>query len=150
MVMDQTTGLFDTATKFYLSVIDASIKTNERTAEVARLWIEESLAAQQDLAESMRTAVTRAQETFTPADGAAPSPVSFFAGISGYNRSAYELWTETSLKLRDRYTRVAQQALDNIRAAQTEATARYQENLDTTTKQMSEFAARARNGVTTG
>jgi hypothetical protein len=147
MVMDQTNALFDTATKFYLGVIDASIKTNARTAEVARAWIEESLAAQQEVAESMRTALTRAQETFTPTD-ATPTPVTFLTGITDYHRNAYELWTETGLKLRDRYTRVAQIALDNIRTTQTEATARYQESFETATRQMSDLAARVRPGVT--
>lgn len=147
MAMEQTTGLFDTATRFYLGVIDASIKNHERTAEVARLWIEESLAAQQDMAESMRTALTRAQETFTPGD-TTPTPVTFFSGLSDYNRNAYELWTETSLKMRDRYARVAQLALDNMRTAQSEVTARYQENVQTATKQMSDLAVRVRNGVT--
>lgn len=147
MVMEQTTALFDTATKYYLGMLDASIKTNARTAEVARAWLEESLAAQQDVAETMRTTLSRAQETFTPGD-AVTTPVTFFSGLSDYNRNAYELWTETGLKLRDRYSRVAQLALDTIRTTQSEATVRYQENFETATKQMSDLAARVRTGVT--
>jgi hypothetical protein len=124
-----------TARDLYLGWVDASLDANERIARVARVWIDETLGAQQDIAAAIRRAVSEAQETATPAEGEQAS-FALFNRAGDIARNNYFIWTETGLKAQERFTRVAQTAFEELRGAQTEIMQRTEERV-------SEFAQRS-------
>src|SRR5215207_11216043 len=117
-----------TTRDLYLGWVDASIDANERFARVARVWIDEALAAQQDIAAAIRRALSEAQEAATPAEGD-QTPIELFSRAGDIARNTYVIWTETGLKAQERFTRVAQTAFEELRGAQTEMMQRTEERI---------------------
>jgi hypothetical protein len=122
-----------TARDLYLGWVDASLDANERIARVARVWIDETLGAQQDIAAAIRRAITEAQEAAAPAEGE-QAPIAFLSRAGDIARNNYFIWTETGLKAQERFTRVAQTAFEELRGAQTELMQRTEERVEELTK----------------
>jgi hypothetical protein len=125
--------LIGTARDLYLGWVDASLDANERIARVARVWIDETLGAQQDIAAAIRRAITEAQEAAAPAEGE-QAPTAFLSRAGDIARNNYFLWTETGLKAQERFTRVAQTAFEELRGAQTEFMERTEERVEELTR----------------
>lgn len=123
MVTETTNGIYDTAKNLYLGWVDASLNANERFARVARVVLDESLGAQQDVAGILRRSIEDAQDTLAQ-DGAAPAPFTMINRAGDIARSGYFLWTEAGLKAQERITRIYQTAFEEMQGAQTAITAR--------------------------
>lgn len=128
MVTESATNYYATATNLYLGWVDASLHTNERLAHVARVWIDETLSAQKDIATLFKRAVDQAQATAT-ADEGTPTPYSFIARAGDASRAGYQLWTETGLKTQEHAARVFQTAFEEFRNAQTEIAQKAEEGI---------------------
>ena len=133
-----TETVLTTARDLYLGWVDASFNANERFARVARVWLDETLGAQQDVATAIRRAFTEARDVAAPAEGEQTEPFALFNRAGDLARSNYFIWTETGLKAQERFTRIAQTAFEELRGAQTEIVQRTEE-------QFGELTAR-RNG----
>ena len=122
-------GAAGAAADLYLGWVNASLTANERMARVARIWIDESLGMQQDLAETIRKAVGEARTAYTvePADA---TPVAFATRAGGLARTTYFLFTENGLKAQERIGRVAQTAFAELQQVQTEITTRIEERMN--------------------
>jgi hypothetical protein len=129
-------AVLTTARDLYLGWVDASLDANERFARFARVWIDEALGAQQDIAAAIRRALAEAQEIGTPAEGE-DAPLAFFSRAGDVARSNYSIWTETGLKAQERFTRVAQTAFEELRGAQTELAQRTEERIGELTRRNS-------------
>lgn len=116
-----------TATELYLGWVDASLTANERMARVARTWIDESLGLQQDVAETLKKAVTEARTAYT-AETPATGPAAF-TRAGDVARTTYYLFTETGLRAQERIGRVAQTAFAELQEAQTAYTSRMEERM---------------------
>jgi hypothetical protein len=139
VTQDTSTRMYDSATNLYLGWIDASLTANERLARVARVWIDETLGVQQDLAQAMKQAMTETQSALAQ-DGEPVNPMTWIGRSSDLARTAAYHWTEAALKAQERYTRIAQTAFDEMRSVQADITSRAEE-------QISEFT-RSVNGRT--
>ena len=124
-----TETVLNTARDLYLGWIDASLNANERFARLARVWIDETLGAQQDLAAALRRAFAEAQDVATPAEGEQTAPFTFLSRAGDVARSNYYIWSETGLKAQERFSRVAQTAFQELRGAQTEIAQRTEERI---------------------
>jgi len=127
MTMESTNTMYDTARTMYLGWVEASVDTNERLARVARAWIDESLAAQQDMASIVRRAVTETERTATTNEELAP--FTLISRVGDIARVNYEIWTEAGLKAQERVGRLLQTTFDEMRGAQSEIAERAQKNL---------------------
>jgi hypothetical protein len=114
-----TTDLYATGRDLYLSWVDASLQANERMARVARTWLDESLATQQDIAAALKRAAVETQETLAE-DGETPTPFTLINRSGDIARVNYGLWTETALKAQERWTRILQTAFAELQAAGTD------------------------------
>lgn len=123
MVTETTNGIYDTARNLYLGWVDASLNTNERVARVARVVIDETLGAQQDVATVLRRSFEEAQETIAQ-DGPTAAPLTLINPAGDFARSGYFLWSEAGLKAQERITRIYQTAFEEMQGAQTALTAR--------------------------
>ena len=123
-----TTDLFANGRDLYLSWVDASLQANERIARVARAWLDESLATQQDIAAALKRAITETQETLAE-DGETPNPMTIINRGGDIARVNYGLWTETALKAQERWTRVLQTAFEELQAAGTDMAQRTEANM---------------------
>ncbi|MGE0542335.1 MAG: hypothetical protein AB7R89_19385 [Dehalococcoidia bacterium] len=128
MVTESATNYYATATNLYLGWVDASLHTNERLARVARVWIDETLGAQQEIASLIKRAVDEAQSSAT-AEEATPTPFTFITRAGDATRAGYQLWTETGLKTQEHAARVFQTAFEEFRGAQTEIAQRAEEGI---------------------
>jgi hypothetical protein len=128
MVTESTTNYYATATNLYLGWVDASLHTNERLARVARVWLDETLGAQKDIASLIKRAVDEAQASVT-AEDAASTPFSLITRAGDASRAGYQLWTETGLKTQEHAARVFQTAFEEFRNAQTEIAQRAEEGI---------------------
>lgn len=128
MTTDTTTNLYDSATNLYLGWVDASIQINERLAHVARVYIDESLGLQQDLADAARRAIEDAQTKLTR-DGDVPNPLLLASRAGEVLRGGYAIWNEAGLKAQERFARIAQTAFQEMQTAQTSFTDRAQERV---------------------
>jgi len=123
-----------TARDLYLGWVDASLHANERFARVARVWIDEALAAQQDVAETIRRAIADAQENATAEAGEPATPFAFLNRAGEIARTNYLLWSEAGLKAQERFTRVAQVAFEELQGAQTAIAQRTEEQFGEITR----------------
>jgi hypothetical protein len=121
-----TARIYDTAANIYLGWVDASINANERFARIARIWLDETLGAQQDVAQTLKRSIEETQATLTE-DGEQATPITFISRAGDIARANYYLWTETGLKAQERFTRVAQAAFEELRTAQSEFSSRAEE-----------------------
>jgi hypothetical protein len=128
MVTESATNYYATASNLYLGWVDASLHTNERLARVARVWIDETLSAQKDIASLIKRAVDEAQASATNEDATA-TPFTFFTRAGDVSRTSYQLWTETGLKAQERAARIFQTAFEEFRGAQTEIAQRAEEGI---------------------
>jgi hypothetical protein len=128
MVTDATTNFYATARNLYLGLVDASLQANERAARIARVWIDESLGAQQDTADLLKRAFDNAQSTVSM-EGETPTPFTFMDRAGEIARTNYQVWTEAGLKAQERFTRVVQTAFEEMRNAQTEIAHRTEEGI---------------------
>ena len=97
MVMDSTTRIYDTATNLYVGWVDASLAANERFARVARVWLDETIGAQQDVAQTVKRAIEEAQTVLTQ-DGETDMPITFISRVGDLARVGYYLCTESCLR----------------------------------------------------
>ena len=116
----QPADLYTSAADLYLGLVDASLNANERIARFARVWIEETLGAQQDLAGLIKRSIQDTRETFAQ-DDETPTPFTFINRAGDLARANYFLWTEAGLKAQERFTRLYQTAVEELSAAQSEA-----------------------------
>lgn len=123
-----TDAALDTARDLYLGWIDASITANERAARVARVWIDETLGAQQDAADALKRAFADTQATIAEA-GDTATPFTLINRAGDLSRTAYQVWTEAALKGQERFTRVAQTAFEELRAAGTDIAQRTEQRI---------------------
>ena len=128
MVNETTATMYGTAKDLYLGWMDASINANERFARLARVWTDETLAAQQDAAGVLRRSFDEAQDVLNQ-DGGTPSPFTLISRAGDLARTTYFLWTEAGLKAQERITRVYQTAFEEMRGAQTDLTARAEDSI---------------------
>jgi hypothetical protein len=126
VTQEPTTRIYDTAANLYLGWLDASLTANERLARVARAWIDETLGAQQDVAQALKQSMTEAQAALAQ-DGEPPTPMTWIGRSGDLARTAAYHWTEAALKANERYTRIAQLAFDEMRSAQADIAARAEE-----------------------
>ena len=117
----QTTDFYTSAADLYLGLVDASLTANQRIARFARVWLEETLGAQQDLAGLIKRSIQDARETFTQDGEETPTPFTFINRAGDLARANYFLWTEVGLKAQERFTRLYQTAFEELSAAQGEA-----------------------------
>ena len=123
MVNETATTMYGTAKDLYLGWVDASINANERFARLARVWIDEALGAQQDIAAVLRRAFEETQEALDQ-DGETPTPFTLINRAGDMARTNYFLWTEAGLKAQERITRVYQTAFEEMRGVQDDLTTR--------------------------
>lgn len=140
MTTETPAAMYAGATDLYLGWVDASLTANERAARVARVWLDESLGFQQDLAQTIRRAMEESRTTLTQ-DEAPATPLAYLSRAGDLARSTFFLWTETGLKAQERFSRVAQTAFGEIQAAQTDYSTRAE-------ARVTEFTRRA-NGART-
>ena len=117
MTTQTTPRFFDAGTDLYTNLIDASVSAGERFARVARVWIDESLGVQRDLAQTVTRMVEDTQHTLALDDDPAGNPLAFAARSGDLWRSTAFLWIEALLKAQERLARVAQTALSEPQAA---------------------------------
>ncbi|MBI2760197.1 MAG: hypothetical protein HYX51_02080 [Chloroflexi bacterium] len=139
MATETPATIYTGAADFYLGLVDASLTANERMAKVARVWIDESLGFQQDLAQTVRKAFEESRTAYAGQGETPATPVAFVSRAGDIARATYFLWTETGLKAQERFGRVAQTAFGEMQSAQADLTNR-------TEARISEFARRA-NGA---
>ena len=135
MTTQATTALparaYETAADFYLGWLNAQVATSERVARVTRVWLEEALGVQQDMVDTARRAVEESRTLLTPvADEEFPTLTGAYSRFGDLARSTTVLWTEAGLKARDRYGRVAQTALDELQAAQSDFSASAEQTIE--------------------
>ncbi len=123
MVNETATTMYDTAKDLYLGWVDASINANERFARLARVWIDEALGVQQDIAAVIRRAFEETQEALDQ-DGETPTPFTLINRAGDMARTNYFLWTEAGLKAQERITRVYETAFEALRGVQDDLSAR--------------------------
>ena len=129
-VTPNPTETFVTTTRdLYLGWLDASVNANERFARVARVWIDETLGAQQDLAATIKRAIAEAQDAAQATEDEPPSPLAFVNRAGDIARTGYFIWTEAGLKAQERFTRVAQTAFEELQSAQIEIVQRTEERV---------------------
>lgn len=128
MVNETATTMYGTAKDLYLGWVDASINANERFARLARVWIDETLGAQQDVATVIRRAFEETQEVLDE-DGETPTPFTLINRAGDVARTSYFLWTEAGLKAQERITRVYQTAFETLRGVQDELSARAEDSI---------------------
>ena len=112
----QPADLYTSAADLYLGLVDASLNANERIARFARVWIEETLGTQQDLAGLIKRSIQDTRETFAQ-DDETPTPFTFINRAGDLARANYFLWTEAGLKAQERFTRLYQTAVEELSAA---------------------------------
>ena len=113
MLMQPAWQLSQTTMDWYLAWLDASLDAGERFARVARVWIDETLGAQRDLAQTVRRAFEDARLAWSDEDEW-QDPLASFVRAGDLARSSFFLWTEAGLKTQERAVRVAQTALDEL------------------------------------
>lgn len=128
MVTDNSTNYYATAKNLYFGWVDASVNANERFARVARVWIDETLGAQQDVASLIKRAFDEAQGSAATGDET-PNPFTYMSRAGDVARTNYQLWTEAGLKTQERVTRVFQTAFEELRNAQSEIAQRTEEGI---------------------
>jgi hypothetical protein len=135
--------MYDTAANLCLGWIDTSMTANERMARVARVWIDETLGAQQDVAIALKQAMSEAQATLTQ-DGEPVNPMTWIGRSGDLARSTANCWTEAALKAQERYTRFAQTAFNELRSAQVDISSRAGERIDEFTRNANGRAEKAK------
>ena len=128
MVTDSSTNYYATAKNLYVGWVDASLNANERFARFARVCIDETLGAQQDVASLIKRAFDEAQES-APTGDEIPTPFTYMSRAGDVARTNYQLWTEAGLKTQERVTRVIQIAFEEMRSAQSEIAQRTEEGI---------------------
>lgn len=128
MVTDINSNYYATTKNLYFGWVDASLNANERFARIARVWIDETLAAQQDAVTLIKRAFDEAQDSIAAGDET-PTPFTLISRAGDIARSNYQFWTEAGLKAQERATRVMQTAFEELRSAQSEIAQRTEEGI---------------------
>ena len=112
------TGALGRGVDLYSGWIDASVRANERATRLARVWFDESIGFQEDLALSMKRSF---DDSRTALSGDTPStPAALFSTLNELGRQNYALWSEAALKAQERMTRIAKAAAGEMQQAQSE------------------------------
>jgi hypothetical protein len=128
----------------YYGLVDMTQQANERLARVARVWIDETLGAQQDFAQATRRMLEETRETLTLARPAAGEPARPDLGLVRFGdltRANAFLWTEAGLKAMERGNRVAQVALAELEEAQASLTGRVERRRERRVRRRKKAAA---------
>ena len=130
MTAMETTGrLYDGAAGMYMGWVNMQLSAAERMARVARVWIDEMVAVQQDMAQATRRSLEESKATLATGSDT-PSPMGALGRVTDAARANYFLWTETGLKARERYGRVAQTAFSEMQSAGSEIAGRMERGVE--------------------
>lgn len=127
------TRAYATASDLYLGWVNATVDANERIARVARIWIDESVAAQKDLAQAIKKGVDELRSNIDrPAEVA--TPAAWLSRSGDLARTNYTVWSQVALKAQERYAKVAQAMFTELQDAGSEFAGRVQKNISSVTR----------------